>query len=113
MTSVTEQDVAAEQGFHSTADLRRSAHRARLEQQAERNRKNLQVSERARFWFAVRIALACVAGCLIGFIPMAWALHTTDIEKAGIAWSAGPVVGMTLVVATLLAAAVKWERDDW
>ena len=44
---------------------------------------------------------------------MAWALHTTDLERARVAWAAGPVIGMTLVITTLLAGATKWERDDW
>ena len=44
---------------------------------------------------------------------MAWALHTTDVESAKIAWAVGPVIGNTLVVATLVVAGMKWERDDW
>lgn len=70
-------------------------------------------SDRRRFWFAFRIALTCVAGCMIGFVPMAWALHTTDYEAARIAWAAGPVLGQTIVLIALVYGWMRWSRDDW
>jgi hypothetical protein len=80
---------------------------------AEERRVLLERSERARFWFAVRTVLTCAAGCVIGLIPMAWALHTTDTEMAGLAWTVGQTVGPALVVITLILAGIKWDRDDW
>lgn len=70
-------------------------------------------SDRARFWFAVKTAAICMAGCVTGFLPMAWALHTTDVESAKIAWALGPVIGQVIVLTTLIVAGIKWEREDW
>lgn len=80
---------------------------------ADGQRAHSVASDRARFWFAVRIALACVAGCVIGFLPMAWALHTTDIEAAQLAWAVGPVLGQTIILLTLLYGWIRWSRDEW
>ena len=86
---------------------------ARLAAQGERNREALRASERARFRFAVMVVLLCIAECVVGFLPMAWALHTTDVEAAKIAWAIGPVLGNTLVLGTLVVAGMKWDREDW
>ena len=73
----------------------------------------LSASERARFWFAVRVALGCVFTTGIGLFMMAWALHTTDAEWAQLAWTAGPLVGNSLTLILLAWAAIKWQKDEW
>jgi hypothetical protein len=89
------------------------ARKARYEAMAEERRLLLEESEQARFWFAVKTALVCVGGCCVGLAPMAWALHTTDVEAAGVAWAAGAAIGPMLVLLTLIIAAIKWDKDDW
>jgi hypothetical protein len=91
----------------------RSEYYAKLVKQAEENRWRVQASERARFWFAVRVACTCVLTTGIGLFMMGWALHTTDMEMAQLAWTAGPIVGNGLTLVVLGLAAVKWERDEW
>lgn len=44
---------------------------------------------------------------------MAWALHTTDVEAAHVAWAVGPVISQIIIIVTLVIAARKWEQDDW
>ena len=87
--------------------------RARLAEQGQRISSAAAASERARFWFAVKTAVACILGGVAGLLPMAWALHTTDVESAKIAWHLGPIIGSTCIVVTLILASIKWERDDW
>ena len=91
----------------------RSEYYARLVKQAEDNRGLALASERARFWFAVRVALGCILTTGFGLFMMAWALHTTDMETAQIAWAAGPIVGNGLTLTLLGWAAIKWEKDEW
>jgi hypothetical protein len=112
-TSSTEQNGPGRRGFQPDPGSARSRRLARLAEQAEENRVNLRLSERARFWYAVRVALVCVAGCIVGFLPMAWALHTTDVEAAHVAWAVGPVISQIIIIVTLVIAARKWEQDDW
>lgn len=103
--------------FRRRADAARTPRAAALHAARERNseagRLAARESDRARFWFAVRIAFTCVGGCLLGFVPMAWALHTTDVEAGRIAWAAGPVLGQAIVLTTLVYGALRWARDDW
>jgi hypothetical protein len=44
---------------------------------------------------------------------MAWALHTTDLEAARLAWAVGPVLGQTIVLVALLYGWIVWSRDEW
>jgi hypothetical protein len=44
---------------------------------------------------------------------MAWALHTTDLQAAQLAWSIGPVLGMSIVVTALVVGLFRWTRDEW
>ena len=69
--------------------------------------------DRARFWFAVRVAFGCVLTTGVGLFVMGWALHTTDMERAQFAWTVGPIIGYSLTLILLGWAAAKWERDDW
>lgn len=70
-------------------------------------------SERARFRFGAKVALLCVLGCVIGLVPMAWAMHTTDPEAGRLAWAVGPVLGDTLILVVLIGAWIRWSREDW
>jgi hypothetical protein len=99
--------------FQPDANPAVARRRARLAQQADRNRETLRESDRARFWFAVKTAVICVGGCFTGLLPMAWAVHSPDMESAKIAWVLGPVIGNTIILVTLVVAGVKWDRDDW
>lgn len=76
-------------------------------------REVLKEVERRRFWFAVRVVLGCFASTGLGLFLMGWAMHTTDVEMAGLAWVAGPVLGNGLTLLILGYAAIKWERDEW
>ena len=87
--------------------------RERERENAERNRKALEASERARFWFTIKIVLACFTGTAIGAVPMAWALHTHTTEQARLWWSLGPVLGQSIVVAVLIYGWIRWSQDDW
>jgi len=108
----TDQNGLGDAGFQEvTPEVARR--RERLAEQAERNRVLLRASDRARFWFAVRVAGICILGSLIGLVPMAWALHTTDEEMARVAWIAGPVIGQVIIITTLVIAWRKWEQEDW
>lgn len=73
----------------------------------------LKASERARFWYAVRLALVCVAGCGTGAVPMAWAVHTTNLDAARLAWAIGPVLGTSIVVIALVVGLFRWTQDEW
>jgi hypothetical protein len=112
-SSSSEHNGGAGQQFQPPLSAATARRRARSAELADRNREALRSSDRARFWFAVKTAAICVVGCLGGLFPMAWALHTTDVESARIAWKLGPTIGTTLVLCTLIVAGIKWERDDW
>jgi hypothetical protein len=112
ISSDAEQNGRGDAGFHRTPRPR-TQYEERLIRDAEERQAIVEAHDRARFWFAVRTALACIAGCIIGFVPMAWALHTTDIEKARTAFAPGPALGACLVLIVLVHAAMRWERDDW
>jgi hypothetical protein len=87
--------------------------RERERENAERNRKALEASERARFRFTIKIVIACFTGTAIGAVPMAWALHTNNKEQARLWWSLGPVLGQSIVVAVLIYGWIRWSQDDW
>jgi hypothetical protein len=84
-----------------------------LAQHAEARQNALRKSERARFWYAVKVVCVCWLGALGGLIPMGWALHTTDEKLGRFAFQAGQVGGSAFIVVTLIVAWMKWERDDW
>jgi hypothetical protein len=94
-------------------DARAAALLEAYERHTESRRALSVESDRARFWYAVRIALTCVLGCVTGFVPMAWALHTTNMEAAVVAWSVGPVLGSSIVLVTLVVGYFRWTRDEW
>src|SRR5689334_17076353 len=112
-SSGSEHNEVAGRQFQSGSTSAAARRRARPNELANRNREALYRSERARFWFAVKTAVICVLGCLTGLLPMAWALHTTDVEAGEVAWALGPAIGTTLVLCTLIVAGIKWERDEW
>jgi hypothetical protein len=91
----------------------RSPYYARLVDQAEARREVEESYDRSRFWFAVRVSLACIATTGVGFLIMGWAMHTTDAEKGRVMWILGPIIGNLLTLVVIAWAAVKWERDDW
>lgn len=90
-----------------------AAKRRAYEAQTEERRVLLEASERARFWYAVRLALVCVGGCSAGAVPMAWAVHTTDFEAAQLAWAIGPVLGTSIVLTALIVGLFRWTQDEW
>ena len=110
MASDTEQNEADPFRFQADAV---KYHRRLVEDRAEAIRVAYSESDRDRFWFAVKIALLCVLWCCLGALPMAWALHTTDMERAKIAWAVGPLLANVLIVGTLVFAASRWEREGW
>ena len=91
----------------------RSEYYADQVRKSEQLREIYEAHDRARFWFAVRVVLACFLSTGFGLFIMAWALHTTDMESARVAWVAGPVIGNGLTLIVIGWAAVKWERDEW
>jgi hypothetical protein len=111
-SSDSQQNVTAPDQFQVRVG-NRSAYYAELVRKSEQMQEVLKASQRARFWFAVRVALACVLSTGVGLFMMAWALHTTDIENAQLAWTAGPIVGNGLTIIIIAWAAARWERDEW
>jgi hypothetical protein len=103
--------------FHTPGDTRQDPARQRLREryalQGEARRVMLRESERARFWYAVRVVLACMSGTVVGAIPMAWALHTTDLDRAEIGWKAGPIIGQSIIIIILIVAWRRWADESW
>ncbi len=72
-----------------------------LEREAEREERSA----------TARTLLSCFAWVLIGLALMGYAVHTTDLRAAGIAYWAGLMLGNGGVLLTLISAYLRSMRD--
>jgi hypothetical protein len=83
-----------------------------VERAAELERDERETRRDVRRAF-VAAAGGCVVSAILGLLPMAWALHTSDPALGEIGFLAGPIIGYTGITIALARYYLKGERNGW
>ena len=82
------------------------------ERAAELERDERETRRDVRRAFASAVG-GCIVSAVVGLVPMAWALHTSDPGLGEIGFLAGPIIGYSGITIALARYYLKGERNGW